>query len=74
MENINVWLGEICSPKLKPDDVLMVGDSDVDIKAAKAYGCISCGFTGGIGNPHDLIVEKPDVIIRSIDELVRVFS
>lgn len=74
VENINVWIEAIYQPKLQPSQVLMVGDSNVDVQAAKAYGCISCGFTGGIGNPHDLIIEKPDVIIHSMSELVSLFK
>ncbi len=51
------------------DNVIMVGDSSVDIKAGKAFGCKTAGITGGIGNTQSLLAEKPDIVLKFAFEL-----
>lgn len=50
--------------------VMYVGDSWVDIKAAKNAGVISVAITGGISRPERLQQESPDIIINSLNELL----
>ena len=47
----------------------MVGDSGVDIKAAKSFGAKSCGILGGIGNSERLKLENPDILVNTMKEL-----
>ena len=47
----------------------MVGDSGVDIKAAKSFGAKSCGILGGIGNSERLKLENPTFLVNTMTEL-----
>ncbi len=49
---------------------LMVGDSAVDIMAARAAGTGSCGFTRGIGDRDSMLAQKPDHTIDALSELM----
>lgn len=55
--------------KISAKDCLMLGDSTVDIKTAKAAGssviCVSYGY----GNYNDIVNANPDLIIESMSEL-----
>ena len=48
---------------------LMVGDGDTDIEAGKRAGVMTCGATYGLGDRHDLVAAKPDVLIDRLAEL-----
>ena len=48
---------------------LMVGDGDTDIEAGKRAGVATCGVTYGLGDRHDLVAAKPDVLIDRLAEL-----
>ena len=48
---------------------LMVGDGDTDIEAGKRAGVMTCGVTYGLGDKHDLVAAKPDVLIDRLAEL-----
>ena len=57
----------------KPEQSLMVGDSESDVKAARAAGfqivCVSYGYNHG----HDIRETKPDAVIDSIADLSALF-
>ena len=53
---------------------IMVGDSPVDVEAAKRAGIPTCGVTyGGISKTEALLAAKPDFIAHSPAELVTLF-
>ncbi len=60
-----------CSTNLCPkiDECLVVGDSVIDVRAGKNVGAKTVGVLSGIYSKKELVIEKPDLIIRKIDEL-----
>ena len=58
----------------KKDKIIMVGDMDVDIIAAKASGVLTCAVTYGFGKLDDIRKLKPDYIIDSISELKNIIN
>jgi phosphoglycolate phosphatase len=54
---------------ITPAETLMVGDSDTDIQAGKAFGCRTCAVTGGYGDTGDLLAQGPDVVVVLAGEL-----
>ncbi|MDR2898135.1 MAG: HAD-IA family hydrolase [Spirochaetaceae bacterium] len=60
--------------KGSPETTLMVGDTDIDIQAARAAGVISCAFTGGFGNRKELLAENADIVIDSLEELLEIIE
>lgn len=42
-------------------NVIMFGDSAQDIKAGKAFGCMTVACRGGLGNKDKLLAENPDL-------------
>lgn len=60
--------------KTKPQQSLMIGDSESDVKAARAAGfqivCVSYGYNHG----RDIHDSKPDAVIDSIAELATLFQ
>lgn len=69
IEKINKWIEAIGEPAITPEQVLMIGDSGVDIKAAKAFGAKSCGILGGIGNSERLKLENPSFLVNTVAQL-----
>jgi HAD superfamily hydrolase (TIGR01549 family) len=57
-----------------PEETLMVGDSELDIRCAKAAGADSCGVTFGYRSFDQLKGENTDYIIHSYDELREVIE
>ena len=66
-------LFDILSVK-KKDKIIMIGDMDVDIIAAKASGVLTCAVTYGFGKFDDIRKLKPDYIIDSISELKNIIN
>ncbi|MEL7290592.1 MAG: phosphoglycolate phosphatase [Pseudomonadota bacterium] len=54
----------------QPSDMLMVGDSSNDIKAAKNAGCRSFGLTYGYNHGEPIADSQPDFVADSIAELI----
>jgi len=51
-------------------EAMYIGDSWVDIKAAKNARVISVAIIGGISRPERLQQESPDILVGSLDELL----
>lgn len=49
------------SKEMDARNVVMVGDSCVDVQTGRAFGCMTVGITGGIGDTAALLAERPDV-------------
>ncbi len=70
-EGLNHLLAE---HRVSPDEVVMVGDSAVDIKTGKNARVQTCAVTYGMGNMQEIKTLKPNWTIDSISELTRLFS
>jgi len=57
-----------------PNEVAYVGDSWVDILAAKDAGVMAVAVVGGLSPKERLLQASPDVIIFSLKELLTMFS
>ena len=64
------WLLE--KHNVKADEMLMVGDSSNDIKAAKNAGCHSFGLTYGYNHGEPISASKPDYVADSVAQLLDV--
>jgi HAD superfamily hydrolase (TIGR01509 family) len=58
-----VWVAKQLG--VKPDECLMVGDTTIDIRAAKAAGAQSIGVLCGFGKESELIHAGADCILKS---------
>jgi len=81
-------VGGDSTPKRKPDPeplqfaleqmniiskrVLVVGDSPIDIEAARRAGCASCGVLWGIGQEKTIHAARPDYLARAPDEVSKI--
>ncbi|MGC9403096.1 phosphoglycolate phosphatase [Vibrio genomosp. F10] len=57
---------------VKADEMLMVGDSSNDIKAAKNAGCYSFGLTYGYNHGEPISASNPDYVADDIGQLLEV--
>ncbi|MDD5681147.1 MAG: HAD-IA family hydrolase [Candidatus Omnitrophica bacterium] len=57
------------SINVPPDKAIIVGDSDIDIKAGRLAGILTCGLTYGIGRIEDIKKANPDYILDDIHAL-----
>lgn len=55
--------------ELSSDEVAYVGDQEGDVRHAKAAGCVSVAFCGGLHDHRRLRNAGPDFIIESMSEL-----
>jgi phosphoglycolate phosphatase len=62
---VQVLLRDLNAP---PEDAMMVGDSDVDVRTARNAGIWACGVTYGLG-VEGLRANPPDVLVDSLIEL-----
>jgi len=53
---------------LKPDQAMLVGDSDIDVQTARNAGSWVCGVTYGFGSAG-LVKFPPDLLVDSLAEL-----
>ena len=51
------------------DNFIMIGDSDVDIIAGKAFGCKTVGLRGGIANKEKMMAQNPDLCFSVASEI-----
>jgi 2-phosphoglycolate phosphatase len=54
--------------------VLMIGDSSIDIETGKQAGVLTCGVTYGLGDPDSLRDAKPDYLIDNLSHLKLLFN
>ena len=65
----------ICSELLvKPDETLIVGDTELDMQCGKNAGTKTCGVLFGYRTSDQIENEKPDYIISGLDELRKVID
>ncbi len=55
-------------------EVLMIGDSAIDIETGKNAGVITCGVTYGLGDLISLHGSKPDYLIDNLSNLKSLFN
>ena len=53
---------------LSPRELMMIGDSDVDIQTARNAGTLSCGVTYGFGSAR-LPESEPDLLLENLADL-----
>ena len=58
---------------LHPEEVVMVGDSAVDIETGKQAGVHNCAVTFGFGDPAALEASRPDSTIDDLSQLKQHF-
>lgn len=58
--------------KLKPREVISVGDTDEEIQIGKHYGFYTVGITGGYSTPARLKKHHPDFLIHNMVELKKI--
>jgi phosphoglycolate phosphatase len=51
---------EKCAPGTPPSEAVLIGDSWVDVRAARNAGMLSCGVAWGLGSPREARDEAPD--------------
>jgi phosphoglycolate phosphatase len=56
----------------KPEEAMIIGDSDIDVLTGRNAGLWTCGVTYGFA-PHSLESVPPDVLVDSPGELAQVF-
>lgn len=56
-----------------PEDCCMIGDRLHDIEGAHKVGMLAAGVTWGYGSEDELKAAKADVVLRSLEQLVRFF-
>ena len=57
---------------VKPEETLMVGDTELDIQCGKNAGAITCGCYYGYRSKESLEAEKPDFLISGINDLLKI--
>ena len=60
--------------RAKPAEAAYVGDSPSDIQAALAAQVVAIAVTWGVFTEERLVAEKPDVLVHTIPELVRILG
>lgn len=60
--------------QLQPEQLLMVGDSKNDIKAAKAAGIASIGLTYGYNYGEDIGLSGPDAVCESFEQILALLN
>ena len=56
---------------VKLEEILIVGDSPLDIQTGKAAGTQTCAVTYGFGKRDELAAAKPDYLIETFPELLK---
>ena len=65
----------ICNElNLKPEETLMIGDTELDIQCGKNAGARTCAVLYGYRSKEVLAEEKPDYVISNISELKRIIE
>jgi len=59
---------------LKPDEVVVIGDTEMDIRAGRSAGSTTIAVTTGVTPLVRLLRERPYYIISSLSELPEIFK
>ncbi len=61
---------------LKPEEIVYIGDRPVDVRLAKAAGCISVAISNKVSwsSKKEIIMTEPDFLIADLSELKRVIK
>ena len=70
-KGLQLLMGELNCPAKQ---VLMIGDSAIDIETGKQAGVLTCGVTYGLGNSDALRHAKPDYLIDNLSHLKLLFN
>ena len=64
------------SKKLKPKEIVIIGDKETDIKVGKKIGCytISINTKASWASEKDIIKAKPDFIINNLGSVRKVIE
>ena len=57
-----------------PGDAVIIGDTEVDIQAGHRAGIHTCGVLFGFGSEDRLMVESPEIIVKTAAELKGLFK
>ena len=71
------YLNEKFGKSYKKENIVMIGDSDVDILAGKNFGCMTVGCRGGIANSEKMLAENPDLsfsVASEIEKFIDILS
>jgi phosphoglycolate phosphatase len=60
--------------EVSPSHSVFVGDTVMDVQAAKKAGCLAVAVTYGIGKRGDLEREKPDRVINAFSDVQAAFG
>ena len=63
----------LAAEQAEPNDAVMIGDSEVDIRAGKRAGVVTCACTYGLRPASELEPLNPDYSIDSLPELMEYF-
>ncbi len=58
---------------VKPEEAMIIGDSDIDVLTGRNAGLWTCGVTYGFA-PHTFESAPPDVLVDSPAELAQLFD
>ncbi len=67
-------LAYVRSKRLKPEEVLTIGDTEEEIEIGKKFGYATVGLTGGWNSAARLKKHSPDFIIHSLKELIPIIK
>jgi phosphoglycolate phosphatase len=70
---INAGRAAAAAPPIPPSAALMVGDTDTDIIAGRAFGCSTCAVTGGYGDRGALLAQNADFVVPLAGDLQHFF-
>ncbi|MGA2573708.1 MAG: HAD-IA family hydrolase [Candidatus Methanomethylicaceae archaeon] len=59
---------------LKPKEMAVIGDTEMDVRAGKGAGSITVAVTTGVKTAEQLQAERPDYIIATLFELPKILS
>ena len=64
----------VAKNSLRPDEVMVVGDTEEEIEIAQKYGYISVAITGGNVSTKRLRAMKPNYLIHNLKKIVTIIS
>ncbi|MFQ5829056.1 MAG: HAD family hydrolase [Candidatus Methylomirabilia bacterium] len=59
---------------IKPDQVVVIGDTPLDIACARAYGAVALAVATGLHSMEELAAFEPDLLFRDLSDVPRVLA